>query len=81
MHTTTGIRGKFCAELVCFFIVFGESKKITFKNALDEMPVLSCLDYWVILICLVLGSESRKRYTLGMLLICLERDFESSPAG
>ena len=43
MHTTTGIRGKFCAELVYFFIVFGENRKIAFKNALDACTFMPWL--------------------------------------
>ena len=44
----------------------------------NQKLVLLCLDYWVILISC--GSESRKRYTLGLFFICLEKDFGINPA-
>ena len=39
--------------------------------------VLSCLDYWIILVSC--GSESRKRYTLRLFFNCLEKEFGISP--
>ena len=66
-----GVEENFMQSLSAFLVLFGDKKKflISFKSYLDPYfhpDIFNFSSY---------GSESRKRYILRLLLMCLERRF------
>lgn len=52
-------------------LFLGDKRINSFKKLSWSVP--PSLNYWILLICLASGSESRKRYPLRILYMCLKR--------